>query len=40
MRLALPESEVRAQMDRQPNALFPINAEEGSAIDDAWNETF
>lgn len=40
MRFALPESEVRAQLDRQLSALFPINAEERSAIDGAWNATF
>ena len=40
MRFALPESDIRTQLDRQLGALFPINAEEGSAIDDAWNATF
>lgn len=40
MRFALPESDIRAQLDRQLGALFPINAEEGSAIDGAWNATF
>lgn len=40
MRFALPESEVRAQLDRQLSALFPINAEERSTIDGAWNATF
>lgn len=40
MRFALPESEVRAQLDRQLSVLFPINAEESSAIDGAWSATF
>lgn len=40
MRFALPESDIRAQLDRQLGALFPINVEEGSAIDGAWDATF
>ena len=40
MRFALPESEVRAQLDRQLSVLFPINAEESSDIDGAWSATF
>ena len=39
MTLMATESEVRAQLVRQLESLFPLNDEERAAIDDAWAAT-
>lgn len=40
MRFALPENEVRGQLNRQLASLFPISDKEAAAIDGAWSATF
>lgn len=40
MKFALPENEVRAQLDRQLASLFLLNNKEMAFIDTAWNATF
>lgn len=39
MRFALPENEVRSQLDRQLTSFFSISDEETAFIDDAWDAT-
>lgn len=40
MRLAVSESEVRTCLNRQIEALYPLDNKEVAAIDDAWDATF
>ena len=39
MRFALPENEIRAQLDRQLSSLYPVSAEETAVIDGACDAT-
>ncbi len=40
MKFAVPENEVRAQLDRQLASLFSLNDKEAAFVDAAWNATF